>query len=422
MTNPVNILKSIGDLLLSAWWVWLPIFLFLMFLTAWMYYIQKKWWMSIPWVVLEIKPPKEIEQSPKITEAIFTALWAIMGTVSTKAEKYLKGVMQHYITFEIVGINGQIKFLIRMPAIFRNFVEAKVYAEYPKAEIQQANDYINDLPPGVLDRDWDLWGTVMQLAQPSPYPIKTYPEFVDVLPKQPFIDPIANLMEVMAKLRPGEQVWIQIFIRPAADSWIEEGKGVVAKLIGKSESKKQGAISAEVSGWGDALRAVFEEITTGKAAEISVKKEEKEMPSKMQFLSPGEKDVVTAIGIKMTKKAFEAKINVLYMGKKDVFFKPNVSAVMGFFNQFANLNLNGLKPNPLYTTKAFYLMAAKRLAFKKRIMLRLARLRPYWDKGFILNAEELATLWHFPTIVVGAPSVPVVEAKKGAPPAEIPLA
>ncbi len=189
--------------------------------------------------MLEIKPPREIEQSPKTMEGVFTALWATHGTVSTKMDKYIKGVMQHYITFEMVGLHGNIRFLVRTPAIFRNFVEAKIYAEYPKAEIQQVEDYVNDLPFGVLDRDWDLWGTVMQLVKPNPYPIKTYEQFVDILPiKQPFIDPISNLLEVLNKLRPGEQVWIQIFIRPVPDTWAEEGKKEVGKLIGRPAAKR----------------------------------------------------------------------------------------------------------------------------------------------------------------------------------------
>lgn len=419
-----EVVQIYGGFLLNFWWLWLPLFLFFVFFQTWMYYIQRQWRASVPYVVLEIKPPKEIEQSPKIAEAIFAAVWAISGTVSTKIEKYLKGMTQHYISFEIVGIGGEIKFIVRTPMIFRNLVEAKIYAEYPKAEIAEAEDYVGNLPRGVLDRDWDLWGTVLQLAKPNPYPIRTYQEFVDILPKQPFIDSISNLMEVLTKLRPGEQIWVQIFIRPAGDSWIEEGRNIVDKLIGKPAVKKKGLIAETASGWGVASKAVLDELITGKQAmPAPVAKDQKpELPSLMQHLSPGEKEVVEAIGKKMAKKAFESKIQFIYFGKKDEFFKPTVSSIMGFFNQFATLNLNSLKPHPKFTTKAFYALAGQRLALKKRIMLRLCQQRRFWEKGFILNIEELATLWHFPTIVVETPMMPQVEAKKGAPPAELPIA
>lgn len=401
----------------------MPLFLFVVFFQSWMYYIRRKFRMGTPYVLLEIKPPKEIEQSPKIAESIFSGVYGISGTVTTKAEKYLKGATQHYFSFEIISVGGQIRFLARVPAIHKNLIEAKIYAEYPQAEISQVEDYANNLPTGVLDRDWDLWGTVLQLVKENPYPIRTYQEFVDILPKQPFIDPMYNLMEVMNKLRPGEQIWIQIFVRPTPDSWIEEGKKIINKLIGRSEVKKKGIIAEELSGWSAAVGAVKEEIATGKAALTASAKEEKPPhPSLMQFLSPGEKEIVDAIEKKMTKKAFETKIHVLYLGKKDAFFKPTISSIFGFLNQFATLNLNGFKPNARYTTKAYYFLAAKRLAFKKRILLRLCQQRTFWEKGFILNIEELASLWHFPATIVAAPIAPSVEAKKGAPPPELPIA
>jgi hypothetical protein len=425
LVNLPELVKNVGLVVLSLWWLWLPLFLFVFFFQTWLYYIRRKWWTSIEWSLLEIKPPREIEQSPKITEAIFAALWAIQGTVSTKVDKYIKGVLQHYISFEIIGRHGQIHFFVRTPTIFRGFVEAKIYAEYPKAEISSAQDYVGDLPFGVLDKDWDLWGTVLQLAKPNPYPIKTYEEFIDVVPiKQPFIDPISNLLEVLNKLRPGEQAWIQIFIRPAGDDWLAEGKKEVDKLIGKPAAKKSNIIFDEFKGWIPAAGAVISELISGKAAELGaeVKKEKEEMPSKMQYLSPGDKDVVAAVEKKISKRAYETKINLLYFGKKDLFFKPTVSALNGFFGQFATTNMNAFKPNARFTTKAYYLFAERRLAFKKRIMLRLCQQRSFSEKGFVLNPEELASVWHFPTIVVQAPMAPVVEAKKGTPPPELPVA
>lgn len=419
-----EIVNVYGSFLLKFWWLWLPLFLFFIFFETWMYYVRRQWRENVSYVLLEIKPPKEIEQSPRIAEAIFAAVWAISGTVSTKYEKYIKGATQHYMSFEIVGLGGEIKFLTRVASIHRSMIEAKIYAEYPKAEISEVEDYVNNVPRGVLDRDWDLWGTILQLVRPNPYPIRTYQEFVDILPKQPFVDPISNLMEVLTKLRSGEQIWIQIFIRPAADSWIEEGKKIVNKLTGRPEANKKGLIAETASGWGAASKAVLDELITGKSAlPIAATKDQKpELPSLLLHMSPGEKEVVEAIEKKMAKKAFESKIQFVYIGRKDEFFKPTVSSIMGFFNQFATLNLNGLKPHPKFTTKAYYALAGQRLGLKKRVMLRLCQQRSFWEKGFILNIEELATLWHFPTIVVETPMIPQVEAKKGTPPAGLPLA
>ena len=40
---------------------------------------------------------------------------------------------------------------------------------------------------------------------------------------------------------------------------------------------------------------------------------------------------------------------------------------------------------------------------------------------FVLNIEELASLWHFPVITVKAPQVKKTEAKRGEPPVLLPV-
>ena len=420
--SDLGIFKLYGGFLLGLWWLWLPVLLFIIFFQAWIYYIQRKYWQTVNWILLEIKPPKDIERSPKNVESIFAGFWGVYGTVATKAEKYIQGKLQDYFSLEIVGIGGQIRFFIRTPIKFRNLVEAKIYAQYPKAEIQEVEDYTQNLPSGIFGKDWDLWGTVLQLTKPDAYPIRSYTEFTDIQSLQPFIDPMGNLMEVLSKLQRGEQVWLQILVRPVHDDWKKEGERLVAKLIGRSAAIKRGLIREEAHGWLEAIRTVFYELISGKLEEISVeKKKEEGLPSLMQFLSPGEKEIVEAIEKNLAKKGFQTKIQWVYFGEKDVFSKPNVGAIMGFFNQFSTLNLNGFKPHKRYITTAYYLFSEERKALKKRVMLRLCRSRSFWEKSYVFNTEELATLWHFPTIAVEAPMVPRVEARKGGPPPELPV-
>jgi hypothetical protein len=262
----------------------------------------------------------------------------------------------------------------------------------------------------------------MQLAKPDPYPIKTYEDFVDITSLQPLIDPMAHLMEALVKLRDGEQIWLQFLIRPVDDSWTKKGEELLGKLMGRPAASKSNLFAEEISSWARIARTALTELATGKVVEVVPnKKEEKKPQSTIQSLSPGEKGIVEMIERKMSKKAFEARIQFVYLAEKDVFAKPNVATIMGFFNQFATVHLNSLKPNKLYTTKADYFFATERALFKKKIMLRLCQQRPFWEKGIILNVEELASLWHFPTISVEAPMLPAVEAKKSGPPAGLPV-
>ena len=65
---------------------------------------------------------------------------------------------------------------------------------------------------------------------------------------------------------------------------------------------------------------------------------------------------------------------------------------------------------------------------KRRAFYRYYRSRyPFSDiyimksKPIILNTEELATIYHFPGVTVGAPSMPRLQARRAEPPAGLPV-
>ncbi len=141
----------------------------------------------------------------------------------------------------------------------------------------------------------------------------------------------------------------------------------------------------------------------------------------MMMLSPGERTILEGVAEKASKKGYESKMQFVYAARREVFSMSNVSAIMGVVNQFANLNLNLLRPDARSMTRANYAFAKFRKAYKQRKLMRLMRQRSYWEKGYILNIEELATLYHFPTVAVQGPMTPYIEVKKGGAPINLPL-
>lgn len=370
----------------------MPVVLAIAFFSTWMYYIRRVYWQGIDWILLEIKPPRDIERTPKIMEQVFAGFWGIFGTVGNKYEKYVLGKIQDYFTFELVGINGEIHFFMRIPSKFRNLMEAQIYSQYPQAEIRQVDDYVDTIPADVPNKNWNLWGARLKLDKNDAYPIRTYLQLVDVVPRPtapPFIDPVGGLMEVMSKLQPGEQIWIQVLFRPAKDDWVDKSKKVVAELMAKA---RPSAMPTEEGSF---------------------------LP--IQMLSPGEREIVNFIEQKAAKKAFESKLQFLYFGRTELFSMANVGALMGMFNQFAALNTNVFKPDS-YATKAYYIFGKQRKIFKQRRMFRLMKQRSFWERGYILNIEELASVCHFPTTSVKAPMTPWLESKSAEPPLGLPTA
>jgi len=146
----------------------------------------------------------------------------------------------------------------------------------------------------------------------------------------------------------------------------------------------------------------------------------------MMHLSQPEKDIVEAIGKNIAKMAFLVGVRVVYVARRDVFNKAMPSAVFGSIRQFNTLNLNGFKPNMRTLPNAYYIMPKFRNEFRKRRLDWRYRLRFFhgrFAKRYVLNVEEMATVYHFPGMLVAkAPMLSRIDAKRAEPPATLPTA
>jgi hypothetical protein len=140
-------------------------------------------------------------------------------------------------------------------------------------------------------------------------------------------------------------------------------------------------------------------------------------------LTPGEREIIAGIEEKITKFGFDCNIRYIYLAKRDVFFGPRARVPYSFFKQLSIENLGGFKPNKKTITKSksvfFWFLDKRRLYLRKRRIFRYycQRLTPYFPLPggtYVLNTEELATLFHFPgRITAPAPGLARIEAKKG---------
>ena len=408
------------------WWFFTPLVLWPIFELAWVSYVQEKHIRNIKWKLLEIKIPKEMEKRPKTMEEFFSAIYSTFDVIiDTLYDVYLEGIVDVWFSLEIVSIEGDIHFYIRTPVKSLEMIEAQIYAQYPEAEIKEVEDYVTDVPDDIPSKDYELWGTDMKLNKEDAYPLRTYKDFEDPASGE-FVDPISNIVEGVSKLQKGEQIWIQILIRAVGDDWKKEADALVLKLIGRKDPKKkkeEGFFSLLVSEIVDLGRyTILGFFSPQSLIEKEDKKEEKEQISMMLHLSPGEKDVVTAIENNTRRPGFETDIRWIYLSKRDVFDKTKGNAItFSYFSQFGSQDLNSFAPDGKTKTSAYYFLTEYRKALRKRKILRRYKKREFDQRSYVLNTEELATLFHFPTIEVKAPVAPRVEAKRGKPPTELPV-
>lgn len=415
------------SIILSFWWVYLFFVLLAIFKKEWMDYIQDEFIKDQTWTILEVQIPKEEGLGPKAAEQIFAGINGT-GSKGTLVERYVKGKLPDYFSFEIVGINGEIHFFIRTLEKHRNLVESLIYAQYPTAMISEAEDYAKTIAKDVPNKNYNLFGTELILANDTHYPIRTYEFFEDKLAKR-MVDPLSSFSEILTKLQDGEMVGIQILVRATDNKWKEESDKAVAKLTGKKVAPTPktgmedltGRVKWEFKDWLNNLwRGItFREVDPQMYPED--KTPEGIGTSLIQHLSPGEKDQVKAIEEKSAKVGFESKIRIVYYAKSDIMNIGRFGAVMGAFKQFSAQNLNSFKPDSKVTTKVDYLFKNFRATFRKRKLIDSFIKRKLGSTKDILNIEELATLYHFPDIMVQAPMMPRVEAKKAQPPMELPI-
>ncbi|MFA6495217.1 MAG: hypothetical protein WC246_02920 [Candidatus Paceibacterota bacterium] len=383
----------------------LPIFLFALWWELRLLYKRSEFIKKMEWEFLEIRISQNIIKTPQSMESVFANLYGIYSFGIKFLDKYLDGKVDRWLSFEMMGRDGGVSFYVRCTKGDRHLVESAIYSHYPEVEIIPATDYTARFPSVLPNDTYDLFGANYVLTKDNAYPIKTYLEFEN--PKdEKRVDLLASLTEALSKLKADEVAWIQLLVSPTG-------------APSGNDLKKQGD---------ELIKKIIEE--------RSPKRFDKEgvaIPSFGTFaLTRGDQEVIKAIEEKTAKLPFQITLRFLYMDKKETFSPNNVAAVMGSFQQFNTRNMNGFKPEPTvfggFTARLFPWYKKVRVFAKKRrfydyyVQRRFGysgRLRD--EKLPVLNIEELATIFHFPSLVVKAPKLHTLPSRKGSPPVNLPI-
>lgn len=411
------------------WWVVLPFLLLPLLLNLWLWWREELWAEGINYTILEISLPKEVLRPLRAMEQIFSSIWAAIYDPPNNFDKWIDGKMILSLSLEIISEEGKLHFLLRVPDAVLDTIESIIFAQYPDAEISKTTDYVKNIPLDIPNKDWQFWGSNFKTAKDDIYPIKTYTKFFeekqDISKEQKRLDPLVVLLEGMTKMKQGEHMWVQIIATPVTNkenNYVDRGKSKIDELVKRAkkivEDKSILAKSSDM-------------LIKGIPPSYAPKSEEKPNYPEMQ-LTKGEKEIVAAIENKISKPAFACSMRFMYLAKRNIFFKPRITVVTSFVNQFSSTNLNTL----LLTEKT---SVSKSLFFPKNLLREgkiYLKQRSFWfhyihrwptgfplsDGSFILNTEELATLYHFPgRELAPIPNLPRVGAKKGGAPANLPV-
>ncbi|HEU0050998.1 MAG TPA: type IV secretion system DNA-binding domain-containing protein [Patescibacteria group bacterium] len=344
--------------------------------------------------VLLIRVPKELKKEDMNAEKSQQQIQEMIGHMETVfatigSLKASKGVLAWFLgradtfCFEIVAHKDKISFYAAVPKKFRTFMEEQIHAQYPNAEIEEAPDYNIFSPTGIV------LGSYVTFRRQNFFPIRTYRKLET--------DSLNSLTNALAKVESGDGAAIQYTVRSARSSWRKEGLRI-------AKAMQQGKKLSQVSR-GDILSGVGSEL---KSIAAAAKPKDPNKPVTEPYrLSPLEEEMVKGLEEKAAKAGLNVNIRIVVSAQNPAKAQQYLNDILNAYGQF-NIYEYGN-------------------SFKKKMpYFQSALIRSFIYRQFshahqtILNAEEAASVYHFPLPVTDTPKINWLLSRKALPPSNLP--
>ncbi len=306
---------------------------------------------------LHIKLPPQNEYEIEAAEHLFASL---MGFRRSFFQSLFKG--QRRISFEIVSKKEGIGFYVVVPDELVNFVEKQINGAYPTAEI----DVID--PNEIWDRGKVTEIVELKLSGPPYYPIKTYKSMEAT-------DPLSSVTSSLSKLKETEVVAIQYLISPAGSGWRRAGNAFVGHIHNKSSNP------------------------------------EKNIRVDTAFLEGVEE--------KTSKPGFELKIRIVAISDDKISARNHIDNVATSFEQFTNVKYSNFRRRKIIFTKKLISNFIYRKMVPRTFQIPIFDIVLY-SNITVLNIEEMATIFHFPSKEIQTPNILWLTARKAPAPSNTP--
>jgi type IV secretory pathway TraG/TraD family ATPase VirD4 len=318
----------------------------------------------------------EIREKIGVAESLFAAVGGLSPEKGIKA--WLIG-REDEVSFEMVMHEGLIHFYVAMPEKLRGFVEEQIHANYPHADIEDAEDYNIFMPTGAISGAW------MVFKRATYFPIKTY--------QKQDIDPLSNITNALATIAVPDGAAIQLVMRAAPSKW----RKLAVKI---ASNMQQGKSLAEATrkakgGFGEFVR------------QLTVKSKGHDQPDKERKLTPLEEEMVKGLEEKAAKSGLEMNIRIVASANTQEAADKHVSDILNAWSQLNSYQYGNSFQKVMPTFKDTFIKLFIYRGFDER-------------KKIILNSEEAASVYHFPGPWISTPNIHWLAARHAAPPVNMP--
>ncbi|HVX92934.1 MAG TPA: hypothetical protein VHA74_02345, partial [Candidatus Dojkabacteria bacterium] len=247
-------------------------------------------------VLMEVKVTRDNETEIGVAEQMFANLYGI-GGVGKGLDKWF--TVPNSISFEIVGLPGEIRFYVHASKKLADLVEKQILGSYQDAEVTIVDEH------NIFNENSKVaFASLTQTDEPY-YPIKVSEDFTG--------DPLANILSTLSKMQEGEGALVQIVISPAGSKWQKNGRKFVSKVeeTNSDPEKKRIGVSQEQ---------------------------------------------LQAISKKTSKIAFNTSIRIVATASNEDIANMHLNNIVGAFDQFSNPGINELKKEKLDKLKGHEFM------------------------------------------------------------------
>lgn len=294
-------------------------------------------------------------------------------------------------SFEIVANKGKISFYVSAPENKALYLEQQIHAYYPEASIETVDDYNAFNPQG------HIWSGYLRPRRSFIFPFLDYTDMNH--------DPMNSLINVMSKLENDDSIAIQYVVRSAKKVWHSKLKQAVLEAYKKNDVSKVFKFSSSLfHNW---VNFFIYDILLGF---FDVKKDDKKdggSPRPEKELTDKEKEMLKKMEEKNSKSGLDVNLRLVVSSKdkeKTKLFFDNISSAYSEYNYYEYGN-----------------------SFKKIVSRNQSDIienfiyRRFIEKqGFILNTQELVSMFHFPLPQTETPNIDWLTSKTAPAPSYVP--
>jgi hypothetical protein len=319
---------------------------------------------------------EQVIEAISSAELFFAAVGGLKPPTGIRA--WLLGRRDEF-AFEIVYDKKMIKFFVNTPIEFRDFIEQQLSAAYPDAYMEEAEDYNIFSPQSVIA------GGQVVFRRQSYFPIKTYTELEK--------DPLNAITNVLTKLPEGDGAAFQFLVRSSYSKWRKKGVKIASNM--QQGMKLDEAIKGKKTS-GFSLWEAF-----------GYSREATKEPERDYRLSPLEDQIVKGLETKASKAGLDVCIRFVSSSKTAAGAQ---ALLQNMQNAFAQYNI--YEYGNSFTKVVPY--------WKNRLFKDFIYRGFHETNTIVLNAEEMASLWHLPLPWTETPNIKWLGARKGPAPSGVP--